>query len=352
VPDNLISSGDDEPMSWLAKINGDPIPWLLEPDNPPVRFFALRDLLDRPLNDPELIEARSAIMHYAPIQASLDAQYPAGYWVKPGAGYSPKYRSTVWQIIFLEQMGADGSDPRVCRGCEYVLSHTQTPNGGFGVSGSGRLKPPPPSRVLHCLNGNLVRALLGLGWAGDERLEQAIQWQAAAIVGIKAVQYYRSGTAGPMFACAINGGEPCAWGAIKALRGLARVDPNQRSSLVAKAIDVGLNFLLSRDPLDADYPSADGRVSSSWFKLGFPSGYVADILQNLEVLTDLGYAQDTRLQSALDWLLDQQDDQGRWRNQYAYSGKMWLDVEAQGQPSKWVTLRALRVLRAAGDQDS
>jgi hypothetical protein len=337
-------------MSWSAKINGDPIPWLLEPGNPPVRFFALRDLLDRPPQDPELIEARSAIMRYAPIQASLDAQYPAGYWVKPGAGYSPKYRTTVWQIIFLEQMGADGNDKRVRRGCEYVLSHTQTPNGGFGVGGSGRLKPPPPSRVIHCLNGNLVRALLGLGWAGDERLERAIEWQAAAIVGGQEFRYYRSGTTGPMFACAANGGAPCAWGAVKALRGLTRVPPDQRSPLVEKAIDVGASFLLSRDPVKADYPSADGRVSSSWFKLGFPSGYVADILQNLEVLTDLGYAQDTRLQPALDWLLNQQDDKGRWPNQYAYNGKTWFDIEAQGQPSRWVTLRALRVLRAAGGQ--
>src|SRR3972149_7173714 len=136
-------------MSWREQLRGDPIPWLLAPDNPPVRFFALRDLLDRPPYDPELGEAQAMLMAYPPLQACLEAQYPEGYWVKPGAGYSPKYRATVWQIIFLEQMGADGNDSRVRRGCEYVLNHTQTESGGFGASGSSTHRSPPPSSVVH-----------------------------------------------------------------------------------------------------------------------------------------------------------------------------------------------------------
>ena len=335
-------------MSWLERLRGNSIPWLLEPDNPPVRYFALRDLLDRPTHDPELAETQAAIMTYPPVQGSLEAQYPEGYWVKPGPGYSPKYRATVWQIIFLEQMGADGNDPHVHRGCEYMLTYAQTENGGFGVSGSRTDRPPPPSRVIHCLNGNLVRALLGLGWWGDERLARAIEWQARAITGMGDVRYYRSGTVGPRFACAANGGQPCAWGAIKALRGLARVPADKQSPMVKVALQTGVEFLLSRDPAEADYPTGDGRVSSSWLKLGFPSGYVADVLQNLEVLAELGQIGDECLRPALEWLLSKQDTQHRWKNEYAYNGKLWADIERQGQPSKWVTLRALRVLKAVG----
>jgi hypothetical protein len=334
-------------MSWLEEVHEDPLPWLLEPDNPPVRFLALRDLLERPSEDEDVKEAQAAIMNYAPIRAILDAQYPQGYWVKPGAGYSPKYRATVWQIIFLDQMGADGDDVRIRRGCEYVLQHVPTASGGFGCSGSQRLKPPPPSRVLHCLNGNLVRALLGLGCWGDERLLQAVEWQVRAILGSGEVRYYRSGTSGPDFGCAVNGGKPCAWGAIKALRGLARIPDEGRTAEVEAAIQRGVAFLLSRDPAAADYPAGDGRISRSWFRLGFPSGYVADVLQNLEVLAELGFGADRRLAPALQWLLSQQDSQGRWHNRYAYNRKLWMDIERQGQPSKWVTLRALRVLKAA-----
>jgi hypothetical protein len=321
----------------------DLLPWLLEPDNPPVRYFTLRDILHRPADDAELLAAQAEIINYPPLQAILQAQNPQGYWVKPGPGYSPKYRGTVWQIIFLEQMGADGDDPRVRRGCEYVLQHTQCANGGFGCSGAEQERPPAPSRVIHCLHGNLLRALLGLGWGDDPRLERAVQWQAQAITGQGDLRYYKSGVFGPGFACRANEGQ-CAWGAIKALRGLARVPG--RSPLVSQALQIGADFLLSCDPALADYPAPQGRVNSSWFKLGFPSGYVADVLQNLETLVELGHAGDERLQPALNWLLTKRDAQGRWKNEYAYNGKLWADVERQGQPSKWVTLRALRVLQA------
>jgi hypothetical protein len=93
-------------------------------------------------------------------------------------------------------------------------------------------------------------------------------------------------------------------------------------------------------------PTRDSRPARAWFKLGFPSGYVTDVLQNLEVLAELGYAQDPRLGNALAWIESQQDH-GRWTNRYAYNRKTVVDIERQGQPSKWVTLRACTVLRAA-----
>ena len=345
---------------WRASLNGDPLPWLLEPDNPSVRYFALTDLLDRSLDDPQVVAAKAKINASRPVKAILDAMYPAGYWVKPGAGYSPKYRSTVWSVIFLDQLGADGSDPRIHAACEYVLSHTQAPNGGFGSSGRVDAPHPPNSAVIHCLNGNLLRAMLGLGLGDDERVARAIEWQARSITGDKFNDYYKSGTTGPGFACVANYGQPCAWGAIKALRALARIPEAKRAPHVRKAIKAGVEFLLSRDPAQADYPTGDGRISSSWFKLGFPSGYVADVLQNLEVLAELGHGRDPlkraygkRLKPAIEWLLSKQDPDGRWKNQYSYSGKLWTDIEPppsgvlrQGSISKWVTLRACRVLRA------
>jgi hypothetical protein len=87
------------------------------------------------------------------------------------------------------------------------------------------------------------------------------------------------------------------------------------------------------------------RPSGSWFKLGFPSGYVADVLQNLEVLCELGFARDPRLDRAFEWLIAQADGD-RWRNRYAYRGKTVVPIDVQGASSKWVTLRACTVLRA------
>jgi hypothetical protein len=65
------------------------------------------------------------------------------------------------------------------------------------------------------------------------------------------------------------------------------------------------------------------------------------------VLTALGCGTDPRLANGLELLLSKQDEEGRWRLEYTYNGKTWVDVEEKDQPSKWVTLRALRVLKRA-----
>ena len=331
---------------WRRALNGDPLPWLLDEGTPAVRHLALRVLLDEPEDSPKVRRARAAAMRVDPIAAILANQHPAGWWVKPGPGYAPKYTGTVWSIIFLDQMGADGRDRRIRTGCEHVLSHSIASNGGFGSSGRADDRPPPPSDVVHCLNGNLLRALIGFGWLDDERVRRAVEWQARSITGEGFDRYYESGTSGPGFACAVNYKLPCAWGAIKALRGLARIPPRRRQAIVRRALSRGVEFLLSRDPALADYPTGSS-VSSSWFKLGFPSGYVADVLQNLEVLGELGHANDPHLSAAIDLVLSKQDAEGRWRNEYPYRGKLWIDVDAPRAPSRWVTLRACSVLRQA-----
>jgi hypothetical protein len=334
---------------WQAALRADPLEWLLEPGDQAVRHLALRQLLDRAADEPDVVDSRRAAMAADPIASILAAQEPDGHWEKPGPGYATKYRGTVWQLIFLDQLGADPSDERVRRACEYVLAHSQAANGGFAASGVAGGGPPPSSRVIHCLTGNLLRALIGFGWLGDPRVARAVEWQARAITGVGVAGWYRAGTSGPGFACGANEDLPCAWGAVKALGGLARVPAEQRSPEVSRAIHAGVEFLLSRDPAAADYPAGWGntRPSGSWFKLGFPSGYVADVLQNLEVLAELGHARDPRIANAIDWLLAKQDAHGRWTNEYAYSGKIWVNIERQGQPSKWVTLRACRFLRSA-----
>ena len=326
-------------MTWKTVLNDDPIPWLLKPDldSPGVRYLALRELLDRLEDDPEAQTARAAIMTTGPAPAILDAQYPDGYWVKPGGGYSPKYRGTVWQIIFLAELGADPFDERVRRGCEYLLSHSIAANGAFSA-----LQKPVPSGSVLCLNGNLLYALHRLGYAEDSRVQMALDWLARAITG--EIRYLKSGTSGPGFACSANEGQPCAWGANKAMKALLAVPQERRIPAVRRAIEVGAEFLLSRDPAVADYPYTE-RVSSTWFKFGFPLSYWSDVLETTAVLVELGYGDDPRLANAFQLILSKQDAQGRWKLENALTGKMWADIEEKGKPSKWVTLRALRVLK-------
>ena len=73
-----------------------PLQWLLEKDdvNPGPRLFALKDLLDKADNDPEVKTAQQAVMSTGPVPIILQNQEPEGYWAKAGASYGPKYRGT------------------------------------------------------------------------------------------------------------------------------------------------------------------------------------------------------------------------------------------------------------------
>jgi hypothetical protein len=334
--------------AWLSLMKADPRPWLLEESNPAVRAATLVRLLKRPPDDPKVVEARSRARQADPIKGILDAQDPRGFWVKPGPGYGPKYTGTVWNLMFLDQLGADPADQRVQAACHYVMKWCPTAVGGLGCSGAKKERNPPPSLALHCLNGNLLRALLDFGHLDDPRVQASISWAARMILG-EGVERWYAATPGPGFACGANDRLPCAWGAVKELRALAAIPPRRRTAQVRRAIEAGVEFLFSRDPADADYPMGYGnkKPSSSWFRLGFPSGYVTDVLQVLEALAELGHGRDPRLERALVWLLSLQDAQGRWANRYAYQGKTTVPIEAPGAPSRWVTLRACTVLAAA-----
>jgi hypothetical protein len=303
------------------------IPWLLEDDplNPGVRYFALRDLTAVAPDTPALRAARRQVMAAGPVPVILAHQRPDGYWVKPG--YLPKYTGSMWSLIFLAQLGADGDHPQIRKACE------------------------------HLLGGNLCAALIDFGYLGDPRLDAALDWLARSITGEgiapntqkeAPVHYLRSANSAPGFVCSANNQLPCAWGAVKALLALGKVPQAQRTPAMRAALATGVDFLLRCDPATAMYPMGySARPNRSWFKFGFPIAYVTDVLQIVEVLVGLGYGRDPRLQNALELVRSKQDEQGRWKLEYTYNGKTWVEVETQGQPSKWVTLRALRVLQRA-----
>ena len=79
--------------------------------------------------------------------------------------------------------------------------------------------------------------------------------------------------------------------------------------------------------------------------IGFPELYVTDLLQIVETLAGPGDGRDPRLKNAIDCIRGKQDGHGRWLLEYDYKEKTWLDFGGKKQPNKWVTLRALRVLK-------
>jgi hypothetical protein len=362
--------------SWKDKLNGDSVPWLLENDKtqPAIRYYTLRDILGRDENDKEVKAARAAIMASGPVPVILAAQHPEGYW-----GKRPRYTGTMPAIVFMAQLGADGADPRIHASCEILLSRyidsDGAPLGSLSLKGT-------PSGSSYCTAGIMGAALIDFGWLEDQRLQTAMEWLAQTITGEGVAdtserdtnkRYGKSRSSAPSFACPQRNADlPCAWGAIKVMIALNKVPTAQRTKNMQEAIKRGVDFLLSHDPAVADYPFGRGnRPSSTWFKFYYPLRSEADVLQNLEVLAALGQAKNPKLANALDLVISKQNQQGRWLLERTYkeladtqekkvfywyqnslrlyiTGKELAEIqEKKGQPSKWVTLRALRVLKAA-----
>ena len=333
-------------MVFESSTKENPAEWLLEPNDIGVKYLAMRDLIKTDAK--ELRAAKKMAHSQGQIADVLEKMHKEGYWVQPGAGYNPKYRGTVWSLILLSQLGASVEmDKRVATACSYLLEHALTEDGHFTMKGL-------PSGTIDCLQGNLCAALLDLGYE-DERIYKAFEWMARSVTGegvspmqdkAASVRYY-AGKCGPYFACGGNNKLSCGWGAVKVMLAFSKLPKRKRTELTNNAISAGVDFLFSKDPAKADYPCGySNKPSGNWWKFGFPVFYVTDLLQNVEALVGLGYGNDPRLARALNIIREKRDSQGRWLMEYDYADKTWCDFGTKKQPSKWVTLRALRVLKA------
>ncbi len=335
-------------MDWKTRLKADPFPWLLEGSDPAASYVTMRDLQDITADDAEISLARKKAHAEGRIAQILDHMHPDGFWEKPGGGYGPKYRSGVWSLIFLSQLGADiHADQRLETACSYYVDHAFSSTGGISYNGA-------PGGTIDCLQGNMLTALLDLGY-DDPRIDRAFEWMARTVTGEglaskenkkEELRYYAY-QCGPEFRCGANYGLPCAWGAVKVMLAFSRLPRSRRTPLIERAIVRGIDFLLNTDPVTAEYPVGDGKPpSQNWWKFGFPVFYITDILQICEALTRLGYGTDRRLANAIDLVVRKQNGSGQWLTEYDYQGKTWVSFGRKKTPDKWVTIRALRVLKA------
>jgi hypothetical protein len=308
----------------------DPIPWLLEAQNPSARYLTLTGLLGRSADDPEARAAQTAIPGWGPARAILDAQWSEGYWMRPGIGYSPKYRATVWQVIWLAAMGAPRTEA-LDRACDYVLDHSRLPDGRFSAHKTVQ-------GAVACLNGNLLRAMRQLGLE-DSRSDESTEALAKMVAHNDFRCRFNARSPKP---ARMRDGLPCAWGALKALGAFAEIPQQERSPAVQAAVEKGIEFLLGGDFLRGGYPAPYG-PSPLWQEFGFPLGYTSDLLELLEVLGKLGVDSEPRLTEAVAIVCSKRDGSGRWALEYT-PDNTWAGYGQLGKPNKWVTLRALRAL--------
>jgi hypothetical protein len=327
----------------IRGLNADPLPWLLEDDDPSVRYFALVDILGMPSRDRRVTAAGKAIMEEGTVPKILAKQNKGGYWETAEDFYiRTKYRGTVWQLIILAELGADGNDPRVKNACEFVLRASQDrESGGFAYCGGPR-GGGHHSAVIPCLTGNMVWSLVRLGFLDDPRVERGIDW-------LTMYARFDDGVVRGPTGWPYDKREPC-WGkhtchsgAAKVLKALAEIPEKRRSPEAKKTIEVGAEYFLRHHVFKRSHDLAKA-LKPKWLKFGFPTMWDGDALEVFGILVKLGY-RDPRMRGAAEFILSKQDALGRWTLENTYNGRFQVDIDRKGRPSKWVTLLALKALK-------
>ncbi len=330
---------DRSPAS-AAERDAKTLTWLLGKDQPAVRYHALVNLLDRTEDDPEVKDARSKIARVGWAAEQLRTQRAKGFWEAREPRnvaeyvdflYFPPYLSTNWRALVLADLGLDSSHPKVRKIAELLFEY--------------KLRLSSPFNFYHeevCISANTARMLIRFGYGEDPRVRRLLDWL---------IEDQRE-----------DGGWNCSQGtpgtldAWEALAAFAALPKAKRSPPMDRAIEKGAEFYLERKLLE------EGAKYPPWFRLHYPNHYFYDFLVGLDVLTQLGFAGDARLGPALDllrgkrrpdgtWLLDKvHPDIGTGIKVYSNPRKVRpLEIEAPGRPSKWITLKALTVLKRVAE---
>ena len=330
-----------EKLESVLKSN--PIDWLLEKDNPSVRYFTLTGLLDKPLSDTEVKKAKGSIMKIGTVPKIFSKQNDKGYWMGPEKFYSSKYKGAVWQLIILAELGADEKDERVKKACEFILEYSQDhASGGFSIGHSKKNGGGRHSGVIPCLTGNMVWSLIRLGYFGDSRVDRGIEW-------INKFQRFDDGIStrpkGWPYdkATSCFGKHSCHMGVIKSLKALAEIPSDKRSKKTKSSVNKAVEYLLIHNIFKRSHNLS--RVSKpGWLRFGFPLMYQDDVLEILGILTTLG-CKDERMQEAIDLVISKQNDRGQWNLESTFNGRFLTNIESKGKPSKWITLNAVKMLK-------
>jgi hypothetical protein len=139
------------------------------------------------------------------------------------------------------------------------------------------------------------------------------------------------------------GTHSCHMGVIKTLKALSAIPKGQRDKRIEETISNACEYVLAhhiyKQSHDLSKPSKPG-----WLKLQFPLMYQTDILEITGILVELGI-KDKRMAEAIEKIESKQNNKGQWNLESTFNGRYQVNIEKKDMPSKWLTYRALRVLK-------
>lgn len=300
------------------------VSWLLEGD-PSLRWQVLRDLTDA---SAETVAAeRERVVEHGWTAELLVRQDPDGRWA--GALYSPKWTSTTYTLLLLERLGLPHGHPQALAGCVVLWNGARFFGGGLTLAKS--IREPET-----CITGMLVLLASAFGY-DDDRVPRAVEWLLGQQLpdGGWNCESVRSGSRHGSFHTTIT-----------ALEALTAYERDGGPVQVSQATESGREFLL----VHRMYRShRTGEVVDAAFtRFPFPPQWHYDVMRGLEHFRAVGAERDERLAAAVEVVRRSRRPDGTWRKYAAYPGRQWFEMEQAG-PSRWSTLRALRILDWWGD---
>ena len=295
------------------------IDWLLDSD-PAIRWQVMRDLTDAPADEVAAERAKVATEGWGAQLLAL--QPPDGVW--GGGAYAPEWTSTTPTLQLLRQFGLDPATDEARRALKLVRANARWEYDDLPYF-DGEVEP--------CINGQAVA--IGAYFGQDIRvIVDRLLTEQMEDGGWNCEQ--ENGSTRGSFETTIN-----------VLEGLLEYEraTGANGDVTASRIR-GQEYLLERHLLRR--LSTGELAQPRWLYLGFPNGWHYDPLRALHYLRDAGVEPDERMAEAIAIIESKRDADGRWATDHAHHDKLPVDLgETEDQPSRWITLRALRVLRWA-----
>ena len=295
-----------------------------------MRYFTLVDLLGHPPSSGETRSAYDQISRRGWAKQILDAQRKGGNWESRKSIYRPKYTATNWRMLVLSDLGLTKKNRRIERACELFFADW--------------LKEElPVTEGEICIVGNLARMLTRFGYIDDTRVKGLFNWIVKNQKDDGGWHCFKSKT-----------GTLDCWEGLGAFAALPR---GLWTRSIKRSAERGAEFYLERHLME------EGPRYGPWLRLHYPNHYYYDILLGLDIVTKLGYADDKRLRPALailekkaradgTWAIDKvhPDVESRYRPHYRLKGEpKAFALEEPGEPSKWMTLKSLRVMKRVSE---
>jgi hypothetical protein len=327
-------------MKWEELGSQRIVDWLLELDNPSVRFWSLKQLEGRRRDDPDVIDAQNSIMSSGCVKAIFKAQKDDEHWHSYDDIYNPKYTATTHNMLILAELGAKRV-PQIEKTVEYLFNFQR--NSGHFLNEFPKTEKGKDSIVKDgcCIDGNILYYLIHFGYLDDPRTKKLIDFQ---------IEYHSEDDGGwKCRAFPIDRSKVfptnCYMGGVKVLKALAKIPPETRSADLKKIIKQETEIMLENQIFRyLKNPDGGRKEKAGWKRFGFPLFYQSDTLEVLDVLTELG-VHDRRMQEAVDLVVASRNSSGTWDLMNTFNGKMLCDIDVSKKPSKWISLRALRMLR-------